>query len=374
MIQSIVQSYDYKKKIGKGGGGEGTTVVANPTGPAQAWLDKIKIGDDIFQTKQVPRTLDEDKVLISDPNQETGTKWESAKNLDIDLSCIADDYDETKNPANRLAYNLGSYVIYNHNLYKARFSIYTKAGAFNPDMWDIVTTYDAQETYAIGDACIYNGDPYKCTSEDGATGEWDSSKWTQQHPMSYNISFSNYYPGNMVEYAGNYYVANATYENNPVGPFDATRWSKTQVSSNLTATISQYTYSSASGETKTSQVSIPVSGVAPTNVFRATISMNNDAGEECQTSCNFKAGSEFLGGSSGKCVLVIPGYASVKFLVLTVSLGSSGTNRILIELNRITEIGLVEGSLSITTDTEMIFPPITVRLESLTPNVITQIN
>lgn len=372
MIQSIVQSYDYKKKIGKGDGG--TTVVANPTGTAQAWLDQIKIGEEIYQTKQVPRTLDEDKVLISDPDQETGTKWENPKNLDIDLSCIADDYDETLNPSNKLAYKVDTYVIYNRDLYKSKFPIYTKAGAFKSDMWDMATTYDAQEQYALGDITVYNGDLYKCTSETGATGEWDATKWTQQFPSSYNIAFSFYNPGSVVEYNGDYYQANATYENDPVGPFDATRWSKTQVATNLVTNIKQYTYTGEPSETKTSQITIPVNGVAPINVFKGTITTFNDAGEDCTTDFIINAtGSQTFGGT-GKCVLVVPGYGSVKFLVLTITLDTGGSNKIKITLNRITEIGLVEGTLSITTDTEMIFPPITVRLESYSTNVIRQTN
>lgn len=241
MIQSIVQSYDYKKKIGKGGGGEGTTVVANPTGPAQAWLDKIKIGNDIYQTKQVPRTLDEDKVLISDPDQETGTKWENPKNLHTNLDSVADEYDETKNPSDHIAYKMGDYVIYDNDLYKANQTINTKAGPFNEEMWDIATTYDAQEQYALGDITVYNGDLYQCTSEEGATGEWDSTKWTLQYPSSYNPAASYYTTGTVVEHNGSYYQANATYANAPVGSFDVLKWTKTNVASNIGAPFKTFT-------------------------------------------------------------------------------------------------------------------------------------
>ena len=250
MIQSIVQSYDYKKKI-KTGGGEGTTVVANPTGTAQAWLDQIKIGEEIYQTKQVPRTLEEDKVLISDPNQETGTKWENPKNLHTNLDSVADEYDETKNPSNHIAYKLGDYVIYDNDLYKANQSISTKAGPFNEDMWDMATTYDTQETYALGDITVYNGDLYKCTSETGATGEWDATKWEIQYPSSYNPSASYYTEGTVVEHNGDYYQANATYENAPVGSFDVLKWTKTNVASNIGAPFKTFSLIKASSSATT---------------------------------------------------------------------------------------------------------------------------
>lgn len=226
----IIDPENLKKR-----GGGGGTVIANPTGPAQAWLDKIQIGDDIYQTKQVPRTLEEDKVLISDPDQETGTKWENPKNLHTNLDSVADEYDETKNPSDHIAYRIGDYVIYDNDLYKANQTINTKAGPFNEEMWDMATTYDAQEQYELNDITVYNGDLYKCTSETGATGEWDATKWEIQYPSSYNPAASYYTAGTVVEHNGDYYQANATYENDPVGTFDVLKWTKTNVANNIGA-------------------------------------------------------------------------------------------------------------------------------------------
>ena len=148
---------------------------------------------------------------------------------------ITDPYNPEKNPSDHIAYRMGDFVTYNGELYKANQTINTKAGAFNEDMWDMATTYDAQEQYELDDITVYNGDLYKCISESGATGEWDSTKWEIQYPSSYNQAASYYTSGTVVEYNGDYYKANATYENAPVGAFDVLKWTNTTVASNLGA-------------------------------------------------------------------------------------------------------------------------------------------
>lgn len=148
---------------------------------------------------------------------------------------VADPYNPEKNPNDHIAYRMGDFVTYNGELYKANQTINTKAGAFNEDMWDMATTYDTQEQYELDDITVYNGDLYKCISESGATGEWDATKWEIQYPSSYNQAASYYTPGTVVEYNGDYYKANATYENAPVGAFDVLKWTNTTVASNLGA-------------------------------------------------------------------------------------------------------------------------------------------
>ena len=175
-------------------------------------------------------TVEEELDAIKDDINDCEEEIEDCMHI---ADMIADPYNPEKNPSDHIAYRMGDFVTYNGELYKANQTINTKAGAFNGDMWDMATTYDTQEQYELDDITVYNGDLYKCISESGATGEWDATKWEIQYPSSYNQAASYYTPGTVVEYNGDYYKANATYENAPVGAFDVLKWTNTTVASNI---------------------------------------------------------------------------------------------------------------------------------------------
>lgn len=146
---------------------------------------------------------------------------------------ITGEYDPTKNPQNKVAYNKGDYVVYNGELYKANQDLMTKAGAFNPEMWDKVEAYDPTKTYHGNDKVVYNGDLYSCIVEE-TTGEWDASDWSKQFPQSYSPTSYYYSQGTVVENDGDYYVANSSFENLPIGAFEPSVWTETTVMSSMT--------------------------------------------------------------------------------------------------------------------------------------------
>lgn len=145
---------------------------------------------------------------------------------------ITGEYDPTKNPQNKIAYKKGDYVVYNGELFKANQDLMTKAGAFNPEMWDKVEAYDPETTYHGNDKVVYMGNLYSCIVEE-TTGEWDAEDWSLQYPQSYNPTSSYYSQGTTVENDGDYYVANATFENSPIGAFDPLVWTETTVMSSM---------------------------------------------------------------------------------------------------------------------------------------------
>lgn len=145
---------------------------------------------------------------------------------------ITGEYDPTKNPQNKIAYKKGDYVVYNGELYRANQDLMTKAGAFNPEMWDKVEAYDPEKTYHGNDKVVYMGDLYSCIVEE-TTGEWNAEDWSLQYPQSYNPTSSYYSQGTTVEYDGDYYVANSSFENAPIGAFDPLVWTNTTVMSSM---------------------------------------------------------------------------------------------------------------------------------------------
>ena len=146
---------------------------------------------------------------------------------------ITGEYDPTKNPQNKVAYRKGDYVVYNGELYRANQDLMTKAGAFNPEMWDKVEAYDPEKTYHGNDKVVYNGNLYSCIVEE-TTGEWDAEDWSLQYPQSYNPTSSYYSQGTVVENDGDYYVANSSFENSPIGAFDPSVWTNTTVMNSMT--------------------------------------------------------------------------------------------------------------------------------------------
>ena len=165
----------------------------------------------------------------------------------MDISIIADAYDPTKTSST--AYPKGDYVTYNTKLWKANDAIKTKAGAFDPEMWDAINNYDPEETYNFGDTVVYLGDVYNCISGDPVTGEWDGTKWYQLTVYSYDVTSSNYYVGSKVEYAGAFYTANSDYHNAPLGDFNVLLWTQTTVEGVIADSIPKQTTGSLYGLT-----------------------------------------------------------------------------------------------------------------------------
>ena len=157
----------------------------------------------------------------------------------MDISIIADAYNPEK--TTQTAYPKGDYVTYNNKLWKANDNIKTKAGAFNPEMWDAIYNYDPEETYNFGDSVVYLGDVYNCISGDPVTGEWDSTKWNQQSVSSYDVTYNYYYVGSKVEFAGAFYKANSNYHNAPLGDFDRLLWTETTVEGVIADSIPKQT-------------------------------------------------------------------------------------------------------------------------------------
>lgn len=146
----------------------------------------------------------------------------------MDISIIADAYNPEK--TTQTAYPKGDYVTYNNKLWKANDTIKTKAGAFDPEMWDAIYNYDPTETYNMGDSVVYLGNVYNCISSDPVTGEWDSTKWYKDtYVNSYDVTYNYYNVGSKVEYAGAFYKANSNYHNAPLGDFDRLLWTETTV-------------------------------------------------------------------------------------------------------------------------------------------------
>ncbi len=165
----------------------------------------------------------------------------------MDISIIADAYNPEKTTST--AYPKGDYVTYNNKLWKANDNIRTKAGEFNPEMWDALYNYDAEETYNQGDLVVYSGDVYRCISTDPVTGEWDSTKWLSQTANSYDVTYMYYYTGSIVEYAGAFYTANSDYHNAPIGDFDRLLWTETTVEGVIADSIPKQTTVNISGLT-----------------------------------------------------------------------------------------------------------------------------
>lgn len=145
----------------------------------------------------------------------------------MDISIIADAYNPEK--TTQTAYPKGDYVTYNNKLWKANDTIKTKAGTFDPEMWNAIYNYDPEETYNFGDSVVYLGDVYNCISGEPVTGEWDSTKWNKQTVNSYDVTYSYYNVGSKVEFAGAFYKANSNYHNAPLGDFDRLLWTETTV-------------------------------------------------------------------------------------------------------------------------------------------------
>ena len=153
----------------------------------------------------------------------------------VDLSLIADEYDETQQ------YPYNDMVIHDNKLYKATTAVNTP-GAFDETMWTEYLSYDPSNTYNTGDYATYEVDGdnkcFRC-DEDNVTGEWDNTKWTDVSDLefpSYNYANSSpYYPNVSkvaLRYPGSYryFIANSTYApTGGAGAWNSEKWTETTV-------------------------------------------------------------------------------------------------------------------------------------------------
>lgn len=159
----------------------------------------------------------------------------------VDLSLIADEYDETQQ------YSPTEMVIYNKKLYKSRSSVNTP-GRFDETMWNQIANYDESSTYNTGDYAVKKVEGlnrcFRC-DEDNVTGEWDASKWTDVSETdfpAYTYNSGTYYP-NVSKVSitmanpqlepptwTDYYIANSTYTpTGGAGEWNSAKWSETTV-------------------------------------------------------------------------------------------------------------------------------------------------
>lgn len=242
MIQSIRQSYDFKKFLKKSGG-SGTEVIPNPEGVAQAYLDGVKIGDTKYLVQQVDReTGTVNDVLIKDPGRTVGNKYVNPKTLNIDLSAIAPEYDPEKNPASASvsAYPRGTKVTYNNNLYTANTDIEAEAGDWESAYWTKYSNWDETQTYAEDAIVVYDGVPYQCVVATATVGSFVSEEWNDVSASFEEYSAIHVYYRNIskVEYNDEFYIANNNYKGTGgVGPFTNIYWNETTVEQDITTAV-----------------------------------------------------------------------------------------------------------------------------------------
>ena len=124
-------------------------------------------------------------VGIDDDYTGDDTTWSSSKiqeELDEQSSRIASEYVQPVITSS--AYSAGSaYTIGTKFKYEGHEFTVKKAIAENEDAAS-ATSYDSSATYSKGDYCTHTENSitktYVCIDEDGATGEWDSSKWDEE--------------------------------------------------------------------------------------------------------------------------------------------------------------------------------------------------
>ena len=122
---------------------------------------------------------------ISTPEAFTPAHWTQVAVTDEmnNLGFVAADFDTTE------GYDIGDYVIYNDELYKAKAAV--SAGAWDSSKWDkvaitdvmvdnlgfIADDFSTDSTYAIGDYVIYDKELYKAKTAITTAGAWDKTNW-----------------------------------------------------------------------------------------------------------------------------------------------------------------------------------------------------
>lgn len=157
------------------------------------------------------------------------------------------------------AYNIGDYVVKDNKLYRCK--AFKGAGApWNPSLhWietsvsdelkklnkvetDLAPAYNSTSTYNTGDIVTYEGGLYKA-AEDGVTGTWDASKWTATTvsgelssagadftliAANYAETGKSYVIGDFVLYNNKVFKATADHPA-PAGAWTGTGWAETKV-------------------------------------------------------------------------------------------------------------------------------------------------
>lgn len=199
MIQSIRQSYDFKKFLKKAGGG----------------------------SSDLEPRVQELELEVSQLSASVLNIWGAVEHK-VDDEDIAWPF----NSEHTTAIPVGQLAFYEGEIYRCKSRVNINAGAFDSTMWDIVPDYDETQTYNTYDFVVYDGKVWRC-DESSITGEWDPSHWTdvtinwdEYDPTSksYNASFSN------CIYEGDFYTANATYQpQGTVGAWEPSKWDHTSV-------------------------------------------------------------------------------------------------------------------------------------------------
>lgn len=274
MIQSIDQSYDYKKKTKKeidlkisqlsasklpfaaegfvatntkdaiveakgGGGGGGTSVIPNPTGIPAAYLDTVQIGDTKYQVQQITHTPGNvNDVLVYKGGGGVDNEYVNPETLNVNHTPVADMYDPTKNQTTAYdsAYALNDKVIYQNKMYNCTTAVKSRAGEWNSDYWTQALEWNDQDTYTEGMKREYQGAMYECVVATATVGEFKDDEWNDvsasyeaySETAVYNPSFSK------VKYNGDFYTASASYKGTGgAGSFNALYWTETSVENEL---------------------------------------------------------------------------------------------------------------------------------------------
>ena len=178
------------------------------------------------------------------------------------------------------AYKAGSYVVYNTmtdegtatycGVYVCREDL--AAGSWNPAKWFavedgetlaealqnvmgseiIADTFDAAEAYDVGDYVVKDNKLYRCKAAKAAGAAWSDANWNETNvgdelkrngkvetdlAPAYN-STSTYNTGDLVTYEGGLYKAA---EDGVTGAWDASKWTATTVSGELSSAGADFT-------------------------------------------------------------------------------------------------------------------------------------
>lgn len=269
-----------------------------------------------------------------------------------DLTVVGNAY----NPDQTAPYNVGDLVVYDGSLYKCKSPVSQTAGTFDPDMWNRIADYDSTQTYNTYDFVEYDSKCWRCDN-DNVTGEWDNTKWTDVtiNYEAYNEASTSYYPSGSsgVSYETHFYRTNSTYENTgAVGDFNSTKWEVTKIANNMAITTHQYVKGYDGTGTTTSQAMISIGDTAG-KIVALNVAVRNRDGQfiKCPIPIEQYKNIKSMSTISAHTTLVVPHNTGVDFIDVTISNMMAGGYYLYITINKVIEIGLVQGEVAITTNT-----------------------
>ena len=332
-IGSVYELVDYKQetiKLAKKYGGGGGSSDLEPR-VQELELEVGQLTASVLTITGDIETLDEEKT---------------------DLTVVGNAY----NPNQTAPYNVGDLVVYNGKLYKCKSRVPQTAGTFDPLMWDRIADYDTTQTYNTYDFVEYDSKCWRC-DEDSVTGEWDSTKWTDVtiNYEAYNEASTSYYPSGTsgVSYETHFYRTNATYENTgSVGEFNSAKWDETKIANNMAITTHQYVKGYDGTGSTTSQASVSLADTAG-KIVALNVAVKNRDGEFIKCPIPIEQYKNIKGMStiSAHTTLVVPHNTGVDLIDATIANMQAGGYYLYITINKVIEIGLVQGDVTITTNT-----------------------